>query len=217
MGRHSSYVRQPHLGPVPLRGLALFFLSVGSTNPLPILRRQGSQPTTSDALRPWPCRSPLRPCPRPCRSPLRPCPPRGQPSLWPRRRTTIGLAFGLEVLIAGEASDGLFGPTLRLISLSSHRAPPSLRATPGSAVSTLLLCPHVSALTGGESHVASPRASTTPGKSPSVPGARHYVRKITAADRNASPAQINVAHMVLSMKAMIPAMMNRITAIRAKT
>ena len=65
--------------------------------------------------------------------------------------------------------------------------------------------------------MASPRASTGTGKSRSVRGAWHYVRKITAADRNASPAQTNVAHTVLSMKAMIPAMMNRIAAIRAKT
>jgi hypothetical protein len=58
-----------------------------------------------------------------------------------------------------------------LISLSSHRAPPSLRVTPGSAVSTLLLCPDVSALARGESHMASPTISTTPGESRSVPGA----------------------------------------------
>ena len=130
---------------------------------------------------------------------------------------TIGLAFGFEILVAGEASDGLFDLTLHLISLSSHGVPPSLEATTGSAMSILPVCADVSGLARDESHLVEPEGRYDNGESRSVPDAWLYVRKITAADRNASPAQINVAHTVLSMKDLIPAMMNRIAAIRAKT
>ena len=156
VGRHSSYVRQPPPGPVLVRGFALFFLSVGTTNPPTHSSKTGesanyfrctaslalsiTSSTLSSALSitsstlsfAWSTLSLASPS------------------------ATVGLAFGLEVLVAGEASDGLFGPALRLISLSSHRAPPSLRATPGSTGSTLLLCPDLSALARGESHVVEP-------------------------------------------------------------
>jgi hypothetical protein len=36
---------------------------------------------------------------------------------------TVALAFGFEVFVTGEASDGLFDFALDLIRLSSHRAP----------------------------------------------------------------------------------------------
>src|ERR1039457_292949 len=42
----------------------------------------------------------------------------------------IGLAFGFEVLVAGQDSSGLLGVALQLIRLSTHRAPPLSSCTP---------------------------------------------------------------------------------------
>src|ERR1035437_7127385 len=49
---------------------------------------------------------------------------------------TIGLAFGFEVFVPGEASDGLFGVALYLLCLFAHRVPPS-SAAPRSAANAL--------------------------------------------------------------------------------
>jgi len=70
----------------------------------------------------------------------------------------IGLAFGFEVLVAGQDSSGLLGVALQLIRLGAHRAPPFSSCTPNPG-------PGVSGLARGHSPLA--RGHSPPG--PRIP------------------------------------------------